>query len=129
MLNQDMKDLINLRQCMVATCAEDGTPNIGPKGSVMVIDDSTLAYGEICGKQTYKNLNANQKISIAAVDFKKLAGYRFVCTAAINTDGPLYDKMVSMFVKMKMPNPIAAITAKIDKIYDLSVKNPGGLIS
>ena len=32
MLNQDMKDLINLRQCMVATCAEDGTPNIGPKG-------------------------------------------------------------------------------------------------
>lgn len=34
----------------------------------MVVDDSTLAFGELVGQQTYANLKENPQVAIAVVD-------------------------------------------------------------
>lgn len=128
-LTDEMKELINTRQCLVATASKDGRPNIGPKGSVMVVDDSTLAFGEIAGKQTYSNLKENPQIAIAIVNHQQLSGYRFVGTAQLEDSGPLYDQTAAVFASIKLPRPIAVARVNVEEIYDLAVKNAGGRIS
>jgi hypothetical protein len=76
-LTEAMQKLIGSGRCMLATACKDGRSNIGPKGSVIVLDDSTLAYGELTGKQSYKNVLENPRVAIAVVDFEKFTGYRF----------------------------------------------------
>jgi len=128
-LTDGMKELINTRQCLVATASKDGRPNIGPKGSVMVVDDSTLAFGEIAGKQTYSNLKENPQIAIAIVNHQQMSGYRFVGIAQLEDNGPLYDQTVVMFERLKLPRPIVVVRVNVEEIYDLSVRNAGGRIS
>lgn len=43
-LNQEMKDMIAKQLSFVATTNPDGTPNIGPKQSVRVLDDEHLFF-------------------------------------------------------------------------------------
>ena len=128
-LTEDMKKLVSSGKCLVATASKDGQPNIGPKGSVTVIDDSTLAFGEMTGKQSYSNLQENPKIAVAVVDHEKFSGYRFVGTAQLETSGDLYDVFAKKFAEMKLPSPEAAVKVKIEAIYDLSAGNPGSKLS
>ncbi len=124
-LTEHMKSLIETRRCMVATASKDGLPNVGPKGSVLVVDDSTLAFGEVVGQQTFSNLKENPKVAIAVVDYEELAGYRFTGTAQLETSGPLYEQFAEIFKMMELPKPVAAVKVTVEAIYDLSVKNPG----
>jgi hypothetical protein len=128
-ISDDMKEMIKIGNCTIATSSREGWPNIGPKGSVIVIDDETLAWGELVGRQTYGNVLENPKVAIAVVDHARRIGYRFIGHAKIETEGSLYDKFASFFEKIKLPKPKAAIRVKVSEIYDLSVKNPGGKIS
>ncbi|MCD6152516.1 MAG: pyridoxamine 5'-phosphate oxidase family protein [Syntrophobacterales bacterium] len=124
-LTAEMKTLIKAGLCMVATAGKEGYPNIGPKGSVMVLDDSTLAFGELVGGRTYANLKENPKAAIAVVDPETRVGYRFVGTVQLETEGSLYDKFAERFEKMKLPRPVAAVKVALEAIYDVSVKNAG----
>lgn len=124
-LTEQMKALIKTGQCLVATASKEGWPNVGPKGSVMVVDDSALAFGEMTGQQTYANLQENPKVAIVVVDYQQRAGYRFVGPAQLETSGPLYDKFAERFKKMELPRPVAAVKVNIEAIYDVSVKSPG----
>jgi hypothetical protein len=128
-VTEEMKALIKAGLCMVATAGKDGRPNIGPKGSVIVIDDGALAFGELVGGQTYANLKENPKAAIAVVDPKTRLGYRFVGTAQMETEGSLYEKFAERFEKMKLPRPVAAVSIALEAIYDISVKNAGKKIS
>lgn len=128
-LTEQMKELVESGRCLVATAGKDGWPNVGPKGSVIVLDDSTLAFGEVTGKQTYRNLQENPKVAIAVVDYEQRAGYRFVGSAELETEGPLYEKFVQRFAEKKLSRPAAAVKVKVEAIYDLGIKNPGGRIA
>ena len=61
------EDLIHLltewHTVPVATAGPDGTPNVAPK-SVMVMNPSTLVWGELYFMQTYENLRHNSRASI-----------------------------------------------------------------
>ena len=124
-ITDEMKDMIKTGCCLVATADQGGWPSIGPKGSVMVVDDSTLAFGELVGKKTFSNIKENPKVAVAVVDFAKRSGYRFVGEAGIETAGALYEKMGGFFEKMKLPRPRAVIRINVNAVFDLSVKNPG----
>jgi predicted pyridoxine 5'-phosphate oxidase superfamily flavin-nucleotide-binding protein len=128
-LSAEMKELLQSGKCLVATAGRDGWPNVGPKGSVVVVDDSTLAFGEVTCRQTYKNLQENPKVAIAVIDYEKRAGYRIVGPAELQTEGPLYEKFAQRFAEMKLPRPAAAVLVKVEAVYDLGVKNPGGRIA
>jgi predicted pyridoxine 5'-phosphate oxidase superfamily flavin-nucleotide-binding protein len=48
MLTPDMKRIVEEQRLgFVATAAADGTPNVTPKGTFVVLDDVTIAFGEI----------------------------------------------------------------------------------
>jgi predicted pyridoxine 5'-phosphate oxidase superfamily flavin-nucleotide-binding protein len=128
-LTEEMKDLVKSGRCLVATAGRDGWPNIGPKGSVIVVDDSTLAFGEMTGRQSFKNLQENPRVAIAVVDYEKYNGYRFLGTAELETSGELYDKFAQRFAAMKLPKPAAAVRIKVEGIYSLSARNPGEKIA
>ena len=45
---------LNGMACFVATASKDGEPDLGPKGSVMVFDDQSLAFWERVLRTTWR---------------------------------------------------------------------------
>jgi uncharacterized protein len=67
----------------VATVAPDGTPNVSPKGTFIVVDSATIAFGEIRSPATIRNLRANPHLQVNFVDPIVRKGYRFAGTALV----------------------------------------------
>src|ERR1700674_2527582 len=84
MLTPDMKRIIEEQRLgFVATASLDGTPNVSPKGTFAVLDDQTIAFGEIRSPGTIRNLKANPRIEVNFVDPFVRKGYRFAGTAVV----------------------------------------------
>ncbi|MFZ5632548.1 MAG: pyridoxamine 5'-phosphate oxidase family protein [Bacillota bacterium] len=127
-ISDEMKEMIGKHQCFVATADKNGVPNAGPKGSVTVLDDETIAFAEIVGKRTYENIKANPRVAVVVIDRSARAGYRFMGTAEMEDSGPVYEAFAERLKGMGLPNPRAVVKVRVEEIYDLSVKNPGGKI-
>ena len=52
----------------VATVSVGGRPNVSPKGTFVVLDDETIAFGEIRSPQTITNLTTNPEVEVNFVD-------------------------------------------------------------
>lgn len=52
----------------VATVSAGGRPNVSPKGTFIVLDDTTIAFGEIRSPQTLTNLTSNPELEVNFVD-------------------------------------------------------------
>lgn len=52
----------------VATVTPGGRPSVSPKGTFIVVDESTIAFGEIRSPQTVANLTANPECEVNIVD-------------------------------------------------------------
>ena len=84
MLTADMKRIVAEHPLgYVATAATDGTPNVSPKGTFFVVDDTTIAFAEIRSPQTVRNLQANPRIEVNFVDPFVRKGYRFAGSAKV----------------------------------------------
>lgn len=83
-LTADMKRVIGEQRLgFVATVNEDGTPNVSPKGTFVVLDDSTIGFGEIRSPGTLRNVKISPAVEVNFVDPFVRKGYRFAGTAAI----------------------------------------------
>ena len=88
LLTEDMKNCIRMAQlCYVATVNEDGTPNLSPKGSLAVFDDSHLVFANMASPDTVANLRKRPSIELNVVDIFKRRGYRFKGTAELMLEG------------------------------------------
>src|SRR5215471_4391910 len=84
MLTPDMKRIIEEQRLgFVATAAPDGTPNVSPKGTFVVLDDRTIAFGEIRSPGTMRNLKANLRIEVNFVDAFVRKRYRIAGIATV----------------------------------------------
>jgi Pyridoxamine 5'-phosphate oxidase len=81
MLTSDMKRIIEQRLGFVATATCDGVPNVSPTGTFVVLDDETIAFGEIRSPGTMRNLKTNPLVEVNFVDPFVRKGYRFAGTA------------------------------------------------
>jgi hypothetical protein len=52
----------------VATVSAGGLPCVSPKGTFVVLDDHTIAFGEIRSPQTLTNLTNNPELEVNFVD-------------------------------------------------------------
>jgi uncharacterized protein len=97
MLTTDMKRIIREQRLgFVATASLDGTPNVSPKGSFAVLDDRTIAFGEIRSPGTIRNLKANPRIDVNFVDPFVRKGYRFAGMATVVERGePGFDTLLA----------------------------------
>lgn len=125
-LTQEMKDMIGSQQSFHATVSKEGAPNIAPKRSTKVFDDSTLMFNEGTGGQTYKNILDGSMVTTALVDREKMDGYRFYSKPEVITSGEIYENAAEFSVKNGMPKPKAIILLHIEKIYTLKAGPDAG---
>jgi predicted pyridoxine 5'-phosphate oxidase superfamily flavin-nucleotide-binding protein len=52
----------------VATVTPGGRPAVSPKGTFVVLDDETIAFGEIRSPQTIANLGVSPELEVCFVD-------------------------------------------------------------
>ena len=118
-LTGEMKAMILQQLSIIATASKDGTPNVGPKGSMHVVDDETLAYSESAGEKTFRNLQENSKVAVMVVDREKADGYQVKGTAELLTSGGFFEKVARRQEERKRPRPKYVVKIKIEEIYSV----------
>jgi predicted pyridoxine 5'-phosphate oxidase superfamily flavin-nucleotide-binding protein len=84
MLTSDMKRIVQQQPLgYVATVSADGSPNLSPKGTFFVVDDTAIAFAEVRSPATIRNLRANPRVEVNFIDVFVRKGYRFAGTAKI----------------------------------------------
>jgi len=86
MLTSDMRAVIDVAQlCFAATVTADGKPNVSPKGTIRVWDESRLFFLDIASPGTRANLAHSPWMEINVVDQLSRRGYRFSGPAELHT--------------------------------------------
>jgi predicted pyridoxine 5'-phosphate oxidase superfamily flavin-nucleotide-binding protein len=128
MRNEIDPALANGCPCIVATVSSDGVPNAGYKGSVMVFDDTSLAYWERTYQGTLSNVEANPHVMVVFRNPATRAAWRFVGQATIHKDGPLRDQVMARTVPAELDRDPErkgfAVVIAVDKVLPLSGQNP-----
>lgn len=69
MLSSEMKQLItDHRVGMVATIDDAGNPAVSPKATFFIIDDRTIAYGDIRSPGTRRNIAKRPAVEVNFID-------------------------------------------------------------
>lgn len=118
--------------CLLGTADAAGSPQISPKGSMMVFDGARLAYWERAGRTAIANLADNPKVVVyyrntaKNEQFPNGAVWRFYGTAEILTDGAERDEVYERTVpneREKDPEKKgAAVMITVKRITDLGGK-------
>ena len=98
-LTDDMKRVITEQRLgFVATVGADGTPNLSPKGTMVVLDDDHILFGDLRSPGTVGNLRAKPAIELNFVDPFARTGYRFKGVAVYLPRGDAdFDGLFSLF--------------------------------
>ncbi len=118
-LTEEMKDMIATQQCFIGTVNPDGRANVAPKRTTRVFDDSTLVFNEGTGGATWRNIQADPRVTVAVVNRDIPDGFRFIGNATIEKEGPTYDAAAEASKQHGRPAPIAVIKIHIDEIHSL----------
>ena len=118
-LTKEMKTMFEQQLSVIATASKDGTPNIGPKGSMYVFDDETLAYSEGTGQKTLKNLQQNSRVAVMVVDREKTDGYQIKGGAELLSSGDFFEQVAKKQEERKRPRPKSVVRIRIEEIYSV----------
>lgn len=84
--------------CSVVTVDEQGRPNIGLKGSVMVFDAQHLAYWERSHARTEANLRARPHVAVQYANLSKRQYVRFFGQAEVHESGPVREQIMARVI-------------------------------
>jgi len=120
-ITEKIKNFVNFQKLgYVATISADNTPNLSPKGTIIVLDESNLAFADIHSPQTVENLKRNPAIEINVDDPFSRRGYRFKGIAEIISTGDKFDKIISHYKETGVKSSIKTIvTVKIEKLSEV----------
>ncbi len=134
-ITDDMRAFVNSAladglPCLLGTVGEDGYPSIGPKGSVLVFDDGTLAYWERAHRSAIENLRRNPKVVVyyrnqaAAAKLGGGGALRFYGSAELHPFGEMREKVRPMVVPVEIEkdpeNKGIAVVIRVDRITNLA---------
>ena len=129
--DDEIRNFVNFQKLgYVATVSSNGAPNLSPKGTIVILDDSRLVFANIRSPQTVKNLIKNPSIEINVIDPFSRMGYRFKGVANILSDGNDFKKILDYFekkgIKSKISDIITVDVKSFSKVtspsYDLGLK-------
>ena len=120
-ITEEIKNFVNYQKLgYVATVSDDNTPNLSPKGTIIVLDESHLAFSDIQSPKTVENLEHNSSIEINVVDPFSRRGYRFKGTAEIISSGDKFNEIISLYNTVGIKSTIKCIVLiKIEKLNEL----------
>ena len=108
--DDELKKLVNFQKLgYVATVSSDGTPNLSPKGTIAILDDSRLVFANIRSPKTIENLTNNPSIEINVIDPFSRMGYRFKGLANILFDGEDFENILDYFKQKGIKSTISQI--------------------
>ncbi len=104
--------------------------NAVPKGSLRAINEEVIAFADIFGDKTNKNLQINKKVSALAFKMNPVLGYQVKGTfLGFQTSGELFDRMAKE-VKDGIKLDIRAVgTIRVDEVYAVAPPEPGKKIA
>ena len=123
MLTEDMKRIIREQPLgYVATVGADGAPRVAPKATFVVVDDTTIAYGDIRSPGTNRNLRTEPRVEVNFIDPFVRKGYRFAGTATVTERGEAaFDALFAHFKHSALASRMRAIVAiKVARALPLS---------
>ena len=116
-ISEEIKNFVNSQKLgYVATVSKDGTPNLSPKGTIVVMNESTLVFADIRSPQTIQNLQNNPSVEINVVDPFQRLGYRFKGEGKIINEGLEFDKILDYYINV-------GIKSKINSVVVVDVKS------
>ena len=120
-ITEEIKNFVNFQKLgYVATVSSDNTPNLSPKGTIMILDESHLAFADIQSPKTVENLRHNPSIEVNVVDTFSRRGYRFKGTAEIISSGDKFNKIISYYKTSGVKSTIKSIIlVKIEKLSEI----------
>lgn len=98
-LTADMRRIVDEQKLgFVATVNADGTPNLSPKATFVVLDDEHLAFGDLRSPNTVRNLADRAGIEVNFVDPFVRKGFRARGQAVYHgADTPEFRDLVASF--------------------------------
>ncbi|MGZ3513322.1 MAG: pyridoxamine 5'-phosphate oxidase family protein [Thermodesulfobacteriota bacterium] len=100
--------------------------NAVPKGSLRAVSEDVIAFADIFGDKTNKNLQLNKKVSALAFKMSPVAGYQIKGTfLGFQTSGELFARFAKE-VKEKIKLDIRAVgTIRVDEVYAVAPPEAG----
>lgn len=97
-LTEEIMDFVRKQKLgFVATVCPDGAPNLSPKATTTVWDDSHLVFADIQSPGTVNNLLTNPSVEVNIVDIFTRKGYRFKGTGKVLSEGKLFDEVIASY--------------------------------
>ena len=120
-ITEEIKNFVNFQKLgYVATVSNVNTPNLSPKGTIMVFDESHIAFANIQSPKTVDNLKHNSSIEINVVDPFSRRGYRFKGIGKIISSGNEFNKIISYYKTSGVKSSIkSVILVKIEKLSEV----------
>jgi len=116
-ISEEIKNFVNSQKLgYVATVSKDGTANLSPKGTIIIMNESTMAFADIRSPQTIQNLQDNTSVEINVVDPFQRLGYRFKGDGRIINEGSEFDKILDYYSNI-------GIKSKINSVVVVDVKS------
>ena len=130
-ISNKIRTFVNFQKLgYVATVSSDNSPNLSPKGTIIVIDESHLAFADIRSPQTIENLRHNSSIEINVVDPIRRKGFRFLGDGQIISEGTQFSEILEQYkrngIKSKISTIVVVTVNKLSEVispsYDLGMK-------
>ena len=122
-ISEEIKNFVNSQKLgYVATVSKDGTANLSPKGTIIIMNESTMAFADIRSPQTIQNLQDNTSVEINVVDPFQRLGYRFKGDGRIINEGSEFDKILDYYSNI-------GIKSKINSVVVVDVKSMSQITS
>ena len=120
-ITEEIKNFVNFQKLgYVATVSIDNTPNLSPKGTIMVLDELHIVFANIQSPKTVENLKHNSSIEVNVVDPFSRKGYRFKGTAEVISSGDKFNKIISYYKTSGVKSSIkSVILVKIEKLSEI----------
>ena len=127
-LTDEMRRLINQARanetpCIMATSSPDGVPNAGFRGTMMVLDEESLAYRDRSPLSAVRQLEENPKVVVLFRHPGEDVGWKFRCTAAVYRSGSMFQQVMDQLVAeglLRDPGGTGtAVVLRVDQILSL----------
>jgi hypothetical protein len=85
---------------IIATITPDGRPAASPKGTFLVLDDTTIAYGDIRSPGTRRNLQKTPMAEVVFVDTFRRKGVRLSgTTEVVDSEVARFKTLITQWVE------------------------------
>jgi len=130
-ISNEIRSFVNFQKLgYVATVSSDNSANLSPKGTIIAIDESHLAFADIRSPQTIENLRHNSSIEINVVDPIRRKGFRFKGEGQIISEGTRFSEILEQYkrngIKSKINTIVVVTVNKLSEVispsYDLGMK-------